>query len=226
MRAVDKGAHPIDSTGAAVAFTHYRDAAPYLHERLGRYCSYCEREFDAALAVEHVLPKSKFPDHALNWDNFLLACVNCNSRKGDAHVARSDGLWPDTDNTFAAFEYRPSGAVTVNSAAGDASFAARAARTLSLVGLDLAPEQASAADHRHTRRLEEWGRAQQALRLLCGQAQRESAAQQRVRAFVVKSVTHHYSIWAAVFRHDAAFLEALAAKFPGTRRTGQLTPGA
>ncbi|MDJ1482455.1 HNH endonuclease [Cytophagaceae bacterium YF14B1] len=40
-------------------------------------CNYCEQS--EANDVEHIYPKSFFPEHAFNWDNYLLACKQCNS---------------------------------------------------------------------------------------------------------------------------------------------------
>jgi uncharacterized protein (TIGR02646 family) len=53
-----------------------------LVERLGEYCSFCEVPLGASLAVEHILSKATNPEHETNWDNFILACTNCNSIKG------------------------------------------------------------------------------------------------------------------------------------------------
>ncbi len=40
-------------------------------------CNYCES--DRAVDIEHIYPKSKFPERAYSWSNYLLACSNCNS---------------------------------------------------------------------------------------------------------------------------------------------------
>ncbi|MCX7108579.1 MAG: HNH endonuclease [Proteobacteria bacterium] len=50
---------------------------------IGPYCSYCGLRINSNLAIEHILPKSSFPDSAYAWSNFLLACPSCNSCKGD-----------------------------------------------------------------------------------------------------------------------------------------------
>lgn len=46
--------------------------APSLEE-----CCYCER--NEGNDDEHIFPKSAYPERAFDWDNFLLACQNCNS---------------------------------------------------------------------------------------------------------------------------------------------------
>lgn len=41
-------------------------------------CNYCEQ--NEASDVEHIYPKSFFPEHTFVWENYLLACKTCNSR--------------------------------------------------------------------------------------------------------------------------------------------------
>jgi 5-methylcytosine-specific restriction endonuclease McrA len=86
MRGVDKGNVHASEGEVAFAFLRYSDAKPYLEKRIGRYCSYCERFIPVSLAVEHKLPKSIHPDLEWRWENFLLACANCNSAKKDKNV--------------------------------------------------------------------------------------------------------------------------------------------
>ncbi|MEM8995751.1 MAG: HNH endonuclease [Acidobacteriota bacterium] len=96
MRPVRRDRSPLiaveDSDGPAdggapevVDFEDYADAKADLVSRLGLFCSYCERAINTNLAVEHIQPKKGDfgrPDLAGRWENFLLACVNCNSTKG------------------------------------------------------------------------------------------------------------------------------------------------
>lgn len=71
-------------TAAAKAYGKaYPKARGDLVAGLGQYCSYCELPMSANLAVEHMVPKSTFPQFAARWDNFLLCCSACNSRKLD-----------------------------------------------------------------------------------------------------------------------------------------------
>ncbi len=213
MRPVDKGAHPLNADGTLVVFATYGDAAPYLRERLGRFCSYCERKIPVNLAVEHVVPKSQKPALEKEWANFLLACTNCNSQKRDKPVEPADYLWPDTDDTLAAFTYEPSGAIKVATGL-DPSLEAQALALLSLVGLDLPPEEASAADYRHKDRLEQWGKATVALDML---ATASDHAREKTRVAIINLATDGYSIWATLFRGDPLTLAALVKKYPGTR---------
>lgn len=49
---------PVERGSAPQAYTKYEDAIGDLEERLGIYCSYCERRLPVSLAVEHVVPKT------------------------------------------------------------------------------------------------------------------------------------------------------------------------
>jgi uncharacterized protein (TIGR02646 family) len=104
---------------------------------MGHYCSYCERYIATGLAVEHIQSKAlpQYVGLSGRWENFLLACVNCNGTKGHKDVRLADVLLPDRDNTFLAFIYAEDG--TVN-ARPDLSALRRtqATATLSLTGLD------------------------------------------------------------------------------------------
>ncbi len=48
---------------------------------IGQYCCYCDSPIFSHLHIEHILPKSTFPDDIFAWSNFLLACASCNSAK-------------------------------------------------------------------------------------------------------------------------------------------------
>jgi uncharacterized protein (TIGR02646 family) len=41
-------------------------------------CNYCEN--NEATDIEHIYPKSFFPERAFRWENYLLSCPTCNSR--------------------------------------------------------------------------------------------------------------------------------------------------
>ena len=100
---------PIERGPAPQTYARYQDAIVALEAQLGIYCSYCERRLPTSLAVEHILPKSLKPDLETEWTNFLLACTNCNSVKGDKDINLENYLWPDSDNTFLAFTYAKGG---------------------------------------------------------------------------------------------------------------------
>ena len=152
MRPVDKGTAP-------AVYARYQDASVDLMDRLGDYCSYCERQIETNLAVEHIQPKSVVPTLSTDWANFLLGCVNCNSIKGNKPINLVDYFWPDLDNTLRAFDYVIGGLVRPHAdlAAVDQS---KARNTIALTGLDKFPgnsgRQPTNSDRRWLRRQQAW----------------------------------------------------------------------
>jgi 5-methylcytosine-specific restriction endonuclease McrA len=64
----------------------YRAALPLNRRNLagrdGGRCAYCG---DKGSTIDHVVPRSRGGTHT--WENVVLACLPCNSRKGDRLVA-------------------------------------------------------------------------------------------------------------------------------------------
>ena len=74
MRPVNKGKSPYTK------IKDYKEALPFLEEKLGSYCSYCEFPITHVPEVEHVVSKS-CGGEKLSWSNLLLSCKYCNSTK-------------------------------------------------------------------------------------------------------------------------------------------------
>lgn len=208
MRPVDKGAPP-------TAYAKYQDAAQDLKERLGDYCSYCERQIETNLAVEHVQPKLHVHALLTSWTNFLLACTNCNSCKGHTPINLADYVWPDADNTMRAFQYTRGGIVQANPALAAAS-AAKAWATIGLIGLDRDPgnpgRAPTSADDRWRRRLEAWQNAERCRSRL---AVRDTIELRETIAEVATG-RGEFSIWWTVFAHDVDMRKRLREAFVGT----------
>jgi uncharacterized protein (TIGR02646 family) len=206
MRPVNKGTSPQN-------YQQYGDAQPHLIERLGRYCSYCERKIPTGIAVEHKRPKTKYPREELNWDNFLLSCLNCNSAKQAKKIILSSYIWPDIDNTFRAFEYTEQGIIRVRR---DISKKLRhkANRTLSLLGLDKHPgahRKPTDRDYRWMDRRDQWNKAVQS------KVQLEQYDTPGQRDIIVKFAQDGlFSVWMEVFREDQDMKIRLLQAFPGT----------
>ena len=218
MRPVDRGEWPLDPTSACpIQFQEYGDAKPHLLARLGYYCSYCEMRTTNVPAVEHKHHKSARPDLERMWCNLLLSCGYCNPIKGHpAHFDLDDYFWPDQDNTARAIVVGPGGVVNAAPGLHDAH-AARALRTIALVGLDRTPggpREPSIADERWKHRHEAWETA--------SEAKRDLAAHDtpRMRQRVVDQARHvgFWSVWMAVFADDEDMRRRLIDGFPGTSR--------
>lgn len=208
MRPVDKGAAP-------AVYTYYRDAFCDLKARLGDYCSYCERQIETNLHVEHVQPQDECHSLRNSWTNFLLSCVHCNSSKGKTPVVLRDYFWPHRDNTLRALEYVKGGQVRphANLAAVDQ---VKAQATIALTGLDKFPgnqgREPTSSDQRWLRRQQAWQQAEK------DRARLDTEDTGVVRELIVENAIARgmFSIWWTVFDGDVDMRRRLRKAFIGT----------
>lgn len=229
MRPVERGPCPKDANGVDLVFAEYGHARPYLIERLGDYCSFCEMPLPTP-DVEHIRHKDGNPDLERTWSNFLLSCKSCNSTKGtqvDSEADVAARLWPDQDRSFEAYVYESGGVVRLATTV-DKEFAGRAASTARLVGLfkrpnhGLTTEQLKrASDRRYVKRSEAWDEACESLEDL----NRSDTPEMRRQILKTVRARGFWSVWMTVFRHDAQMLAVLCEleHFPGTAM-GRLMP--
>lgn len=208
MRPVDRGAAPR-------AYTDYRDAGVDLQNRLGDHCSYCERQIETHLAVEHVQPKSATLALSNVWSNFLLGCGNCNSCKSDTPVVVQDYLWPDLDNTLRAMQYLRGGLVEAHPALPP-HLRAKALATIRLVGLDRFPGNAgrepSNRDLRWLKRERLWALAERYKRNLAA----DDSVYLRDAVVDLAVAKGMFSIWWTVFEGNVEMRRRLREAFTGT----------
>ena len=224
MRPVRRGASPRPDD-----FAPYKSALPHLIARIGSYCSYCERRIATQLAVEHIQPKgiAAYADLIGRWDNYLLACVNCNSTKKDKNIVLAEVLLPDRDNTFAAFAYSPDGRVEPKKVGVAHDVLLKARDTLALTGLDkkitLAMDEngKQVAIDRISQRMQAWATAEDA-RSLVNQSPGNDAVR-RLSVTLAQSCGF-FSIWMSVFVDDTDMRNRLIDAFEGTRVSGCFDP--
>lgn len=215
MRPVNKGSVPKDKTGHPKVFRVYAEARADLIERMGQYCSYCNQKLGASLAIEHVKPKSLHPDLATDWDNFLLACVNCNSHKSSKAVALDDYLWPDVHNTHLAYEYHRDGTISIAPGLSPA-IARRAQKLLDLVQLQVTPDTPKASDRRWKNRNATYLKALESLALY-KQAKNKGAALEFEKMLAMWATdAGFFSIWMHVFRAHPTVTTRFIQAFAGT----------
>ncbi len=216
MRPVDKGEAPEH------AFQKYQEAEPYLEERLGAYCSFCEFPIRHVPEVEHKEAKAKGGDE-LAWENLLLSCKYCNTRKGTI-VAKGDKekyLWPDEDDTFHAFSYDteiPKLNEEYLQAQGD-DIKQKAANLFSLLQLDNVPLSPAVKDRRYAARSVArnyalsskvgWDKVKISMN-------NKNDYLQQIRMLAESS--GFFSVWMQVFKEDIEVKEALLEVFKGTRK--------
>ncbi len=218
MRPVVRGPWPTDTDGKEIQFTEYQKARGELIKRLGEICSYCEMHLDTSLAVEHMRPKKPeganedIPDRKSDWNNFLLACTNCNSTKGRKDVVLNEYFWPDRDNTFRAFTYSEGGIVKPSEEL-DVELREKAEATIKLVGLDRYPlNDPKASDRRWQNRREAWDIAIRSKERLSRNKNKD------FREIITDLMTSraYWSVWMTVFQNDSDMLKRFIEAVPGT----------
>ena len=216
MRPVRRGSSPRSQD-----FQNYQDAKPFLTDRLGTYCSYCERRFPAMLHVDHIHPKSvpQYRHLVGRWDNFLLACGTCNPSKGTQAVELDEIYLPDRDNTAVVFTYRPDGTIEPSDAAGVSAEVAQ--WSLTLAGLARTHPMPRTSADLLKQRLEAWLLARDAQADL-GTCPESAAIRRRIVGQAVGC--GFFSIWLTVFAEDANMRHRLIKAFPGTRDSGCFDP--
>lgn len=212
MRPIFRGDKPVDLSDKIKQFKEYQEARGDLIARLGQYCSYCEMKLDASLAVEHVQPKSLYPALEREWNNFLLACTNCNSTKGSQDIILSDYYWPDEDNTFRAFTYLEGGLVRPHPQLSDQE-KNKAEATLKLTGLDkLFTPDPKFSDRRQFNRRETWDIAIMSRNNL----HRRDNPEMRKQITFTATGHGYWSVWMTVFEYDPDMLKRFIEAFSGT----------
>lgn len=216
MRPIDKGKVPLDKNGDPIRFTRYQQSRGHLVSRIGTYCSYCERTLNGYIDVEHVQPKNSQGHLKLEWDNFLLACINCNSIKGKEPIILDEYLWPDKDNTLLAFQYTDGGLITISLTLTTA-IKQLAEKTIKLTGLDRYPsldplKNPEMSDTRWRERRTTYDKAKRAEKNLVNC----NVIPMREQIVDTATATGFFSIWMSVFKDDSDMLQRLLQAFPGT----------
>ncbi|MBM3472642.1 MAG: HNH endonuclease [Armatimonadetes bacterium] len=201
MRPVDRREPP--GSGGPQTPDEARDA---LLAQLGPYCCYCERPIEHIPELEHIRPKSLYPDLALAWGNLLLSCKNCNATKGHRDIALGEYYWPDRDNTLRAFAYFEEGWIAPHEDLRPDQVA-RACRTISLTGLN---RVSTPKDRRTRQRAWAWEVASQSLERLC------ACGSAHVRAQIIETAlaVGFFSVWMTVFVDHPDMRTAFVGAFP------------
>lgn len=216
MRPINRGELPKKMNNTDFIPSKYQEYRGHLVERIGPYCSYCERPISHSIAVEHIRPKKEHPNLAVIWSNLLLACTNCNSIKNDIDVVLQDYFWPDVDNTARAFLYGSAGTIRPNSSL-PVHLVEKALNSIALTGLDREPSEdltknPEMTDKRWAERRSAWEIANHAKRRL------RACDVPAMREQIIDTATAKgfFSIWMTVFDEDLQMKKDLIAAFKGT----------
>ncbi|BDD13035.1 hypothetical protein FUAX_54670 (plasmid) [Fulvitalea axinellae] len=220
MRPVNRGPRPLDNEGNPRQFEKYKRAFRYLIDRIGSYCSYCERRLASNLAVEHVQPKTPVPALELEWDNFLLGCVNCNSTKGDTVPTMANYPWPDSENSFRYYDCDAEGRVIPKEGLNPQD-RLKAEKMIRLTGLDKTqPEEGTsdweeASDRRQEQRIKSLMESEEKR---IAYEQMPSEVRPHFISFLVTIVEADgfWSVWMRAFQDFPEVQQALIQALPGT----------
>lgn len=209
---------PIDKGNDLGEIKPYENAQQSLTERLGEYCSYCERWIASGIHVEHKKPKHDYPKDEFQWNNFLLACGNCNSGKGHGKLNLDDYLWPDIDNTYRAFTYDSEGRVLVNTSYTE-SLNQKIEKTWKILGLNKHPDSAIPGQQMPTSKDKRWLHRQQAWQNAekrKNQLAEYDTSDRRNEIVEMALQRGFWSVWMTVFEDDVDMRRRLLSAFPGT----------
>lgn len=213
MRPIDKGGSPYTS------IANYSEAMPHLISAIGAYCSYCEMCIQHAPEVEHIVAKDSGGDKT-NWDNLLLGCKYCNSRKGTiiGDFKKDRWLWPDKDNTFLAFTYINAipkvNEVYLQSLRND-SFT-KASNIFNDLKLDNIPQTVADKDRRFDSRKTALNKAKHSYDFWVKALDTPLRDEVIISILDVATSTGFFSIWMLIFEQEPIILNALIKAFVGT----------
>jgi uncharacterized protein (TIGR02646 family) len=206
---------PIDKNNLnGIEYSPYGTAKDDLIATIGSFCSYCERRgYESALDVEHVIDKASNPKLEEKWDNFLLACKNCNSIKGRKKVDLSKVLLPHLNDTFSPFEYGVGGSIRIKDSIPQ-ELKSKTQKLIDLVGLLRRPGAPSYSnkDKRWKDRLEVDSLARRYHdKYIEGNIEIEDILN-------LAEAKGFWSVWMTVFKDVPKVKQALIDGFPGTNK--------
>ena len=206
----------------------HKDWRADLLDRLGPYCCYCNIRLPESPQVEHVTAQVLASGQALDWDNLLLACGACNSRKNALPCTPTTHFLPHAHNTHLAFAYQTIphpvqpgklAAVVVVRPGLSAAQHTKALATIELCQLANIPTDnrrlAQAIDLRWKYRQEELLEAG----LYRNHWDAVDATGQQLLLDSIERLARKggfFSVWFAAFHDVPAVKQALLAAFPGT----------
>ncbi len=140
--------------GQPLEYKPWRKAKSDLINEIGSFCSYCEKKVNrSSLHIEHIKGKKVrnnvgdliYDNLKYRWDNFLLACCNCNSVKGNKDIALTNPFLPHENNLVHFIKIGTGGAIKIKNGVNGNNLA-RTTAFINLVGLDREPSHPDYSD--------------------------------------------------------------------------------
>ncbi len=188
------GEHPLE-------FEDYKEAKPDLVIELGSFCSYCE-QYTPDLHVEHIYAKKNYPHLEKRWDNFLLACQNCNSIKSDKEI--NNAFMPHINNLLYFIFIEESGIIKIKENINE-SDKNKTKAFVDLIGLDRTPEHQD-----YSRKDKRWQRRQNVYELAQRYLDKYKNKKTDIETIIDLAMAYgFFSVWFTLFRNYKEILEAL-----------------
>lgn len=219
MRPVNKSVWKDDPIGTRKIYSPYRTALQDLIDNLGDFCSYCELQvYEISLDVEHVDDKHNNPAREEDWDNFLLACKNCNSIKGTKSIIYLNLVFPHIQNTYKIFSYLTAGVISINSAL-PAPVQQRVQNLIDLVGLDRLP-----GNPHYSLKDKRWQYRMNTFTLASRYLNDYKKGNVKVQTIVDLALSKGFwSIWMQIFKGETAVEDELIDSFKSTFKNCRTT---
>jgi hypothetical protein len=113
-------------------------------------------------SVEHIKNKAFYPNVKNHWENLLLSCTYCNSRKPKKIIKLYNYYWPHLNNTFLAFDISKTGSIIVKMGLNNKQ-TVKAQETINLYGLDKYVDSNGGIESRYEARLNAISQALEAI---------------------------------------------------------------
>lgn len=204
-----------DAAGNPIEYNPWGAAKPDLIDEIGDFCSYCGKHLTrSVLAIEHIQDKNTHPHLKYHWNNFLLACVNCNSVKGTKDTALLNPFLPHTDNLLCFIEVSNRSLLQVKTGVTGTNLV-RTRAFIDLIGLDRRPGHPnySNKDDRWEYRLTAYNKATRQLQKYTSTPVTTDI--ENIRELAITS--GFFSVWFTVFDAHDSVKAALIAAFKGTK---------
>jgi len=205
----------INEAGNPLEIDPWSDAKQELILEIGTFCSFCEKyNSRSALHVEHIKGRNCrdandrliYDQLKYRWDNFLLACVNCNSVKGSKDILSLNPFMPHENNLMHFLEVVAGGIIRMKDGVAGLELN-RTQAFLDLIGLDRIP-----GHHMYSDKDDRWDSRLKVFDIASRQRQKYTAVNRitDIETIIDLAKTNgFFSVWYYVFQGVNDVIDAL-----------------